>query len=215
MVFIAAKCHFSFNCHGTTQHRGNNHRSFNTSHPVSLLLVSLILHANILHGTLEVLWPADILLSILHFKCTYVDCLYNKFFTALKSWPVYGCDPLCLSICISINVYILVLFLWPRAPSSVPQMGAEPVTESWNGLCWKGQLAVTFCNDQGHLPRDQMAQVPIQPGPEGFQGCSRHSFSGEPFQVFHHPQNKIILLISILYLTSFILKPLPIDLSPS
>ncbi|KAK4818440.1 hypothetical protein QYF61_013127 [Mycteria americana] len=39
----------------------------------------------------------------------------------------------------------------------------------------------------GHLPLDQVAQSPIQPGLEHFQGWGIHSFSGQPVPVPHHP----------------------------
>jgi len=42
------------------------------------------------------------------------------------------------------------------------------------------------CHGQGHLPLDQVAQSPIQPGLEHCQGGDSHSFSGQPVPVPHH-----------------------------
>ncbi|KAK4821719.1 LOW QUALITY PROTEIN: hypothetical protein QYF61_000262 [Mycteria americana] len=40
---------------------------------------------------------------------------------------------------------------------------------------------------QGHLPIDQVAQSPIQPVLEHFQGWGIHNFSGQPVPASHHP----------------------------
>ncbi|KAK4822675.1 hypothetical protein QYF61_019042 [Mycteria americana] len=52
----------------------------------------------------------------------------------------------------------------------------------WFGL--EGTLKIIWfqapCHGQGHLPLDQVAQSPIQPGLEHFQGWDIHSFSGQP-----------------------------------
>ena len=47
------------------------------------------------------------------------------------------------------------------------------------------------CPGQGHLPLDQVAQSPIQPGLEHLQGWGIHNFSGQP--VPHHPLSKGLL----------------------
>ena len=50
------------------------------------------------------------------------------------------------------------------------------------------------CHGQGHLPLDQVAQSPIQPGLETPpQGGGIHSFSGQPLPVPHHPYRKEFL----------------------
>jgi len=45
----------------------------------------------------------------------------------------------------------------------------------------------------GHLPLDQVAQSPVQPGLEHCQGGGIHSFSGQPVPVPHHPQSEEFL----------------------
>ena len=49
------------------------------------------------------------------------------------------------------------------------------------------------CHGQGHIPLDQVAQSPIQPGLEHFQGGGSHSFSGQPVPVPHHPHGEEFL----------------------
>jgi len=60
----------------------------------------------------------------------------------------------------------------------------------WFGL--EGTLKIIEfqppCCGQGHLPLDRVAQIPIQPDLEHFQGGGIHSFSGQPVTVPHHPQ---------------------------
>jgi len=46
------------------------------------------------------------------------------------------------------------------------------------------------CHGQGHLPLEQVAQSPIQPGLEHCQGGGSHSFSGQQVPVPHHPVSK-------------------------
>ena len=64
----------------------------------------------------------------------------------------------------------------------------------WFGL--EGTLKITYfqplCHGQGHLPLDQVAQSPVQPGLEHFQGGGSHNFSGQPLS--HHPHSKEFLL---------------------
>ncbi|KAK4831029.1 LOW QUALITY PROTEIN: hypothetical protein QYF61_014917 [Mycteria americana] len=54
----------------------------------------------------------------------------------------------------------------------------------WNSLGWKGPLKVIYsnppCNEQGHLQLDQVAQSPIQPELECFQGWGIYHLSGQP-----------------------------------
>ncbi|KAK4807117.1 hypothetical protein QYF61_018458 [Mycteria americana] len=45
----------------------------------------------------------------------------------------------------------------------------------------------------GYLPLDQVAQSPVQPGLEHFQGGGIHSFCGQPVPVPHHPHGKKFL----------------------
>jgi len=68
----------------------------------------------------------------------------------------------------------------------------------------------TMLHGQGHLPLDQAAQSPIQPGLEHFQGGGIHSFSGQPVPVPQNPHRKNFFLISSLNLVSFHLKLLPL-----
>jgi len=79
---------------------------------------------------------------------------------------------------------------------------------------FRGHLAQPPCSEQGHLQLDQVAQSPVQPGLEHFQGGGSHNFSGEPVPVFHHPHGKkIFFVISSLNVPSFNLKPLLLVLS--
>jgi len=54
---------------------------------------------------------------------------------------------------------------------------------------FKGHLVQPLCNEQGHVQLDQVAQSPMQPDLEQFQGEGIRSFSGQP----HHPQSKEFL----------------------
>jgi len=58
---------------------------------------------------------------------------------------------------------------------------------------FKGHLAPIPCSEQGHLQPDQVAQSPIQPGLECFQGGDTYHFSGQPVLVSHHPPCKKFL----------------------
>jgi len=55
---------------------------------------------------------------------------------------------------------------------------------------FRGHLAQPPCREQGHLQLDQVAQSPIQPGLECFQGWGLQCLSGQPVLVFHHPRGK-------------------------
>jgi len=65
----------------------------------------------------------------------------------------------------------------------------------WFGL--EGTLKIIWfqppCHGHRHLPLDQVAQSPIQPGLEHSQGGSSHRFSGQPVTVPHHPHSKEFL----------------------
>ncbi|KAK4822001.1 hypothetical protein QYF61_006615, partial [Mycteria americana] len=52
---------------------------------------------------------------------------------------------------------------------------------------FKGHLVQPPCNEQGHLQLDQVAQSPVQPDLECFQGWGIYRLSGQPVPVFHHP----------------------------
>jgi len=62
----------------------------------------------------------------------------------------------------------------------------------WFGL--EGNLKITQfqppCHGQGQLPLAQVAQSPVQPGLEHFQGGGSHSFSGKPVPGPHQPHSK-------------------------
>ena len=49
------------------------------------------------------------------------------------------------------------------------------------------------CHGQGHLPLDQVAQSPIQPSLQQFQGGDSHSFFGQPVPGPHLPHSKKFL----------------------
>jgi len=49
----------------------------------------------------------------------------------------------------------------------------------WVGRDLRDHVVPTHCYGQGHLPLDQVAQSPIQPGLEHLQGGDVHNFSGK------------------------------------
>jgi len=57
---------------------------------------------------------------------------------------------------------------------------------------FRGHLAQTPCNEQGRLQLDQVAQSPVQPGLECFQGWGIYHLSGQPVPVFQHPCKKFL-----------------------
>jgi len=63
----------------------------------------------------------------------------------------------------------------------------------WVGRDLTDHLLQTPCHEQGHLPPDQGAQSPIQPGLEHCQGGGSHSFSGQPGPGPHQPQSEEFL----------------------
>jgi len=58
---------------------------------------------------------------------------------------------------------------------------------TWVGRDLKDHPVPTPCHGQEYHPLDQVAEGPIQPGLEHFQGWGIHSFSGQPVLVPHHP----------------------------
>ena len=58
---------------------------------------------------------------------------------------------------------------------------------------FRGHLAQPPCHEQRHLELDQVAQSPIQPDLECFQGWDIEHLSGQPVPVFHHPHGKKFL----------------------
>ena len=82
-------------------------------------------------------------------------------------------------------------------PSSSCRLLSSSSSSSWHG--------------QGHLPLDQVAQNPIQPCLEHFQGWGIHNFLGNLFQCLTTFTVNNFFLIS--NLPSFSLKPLPLVLS--
>ena len=61
----------------------------------------------------------------------------------------------------------------------------------------EGTLRITWlqppCYRQGHLPLDQVAYSPIQPGLECFQGGGIHKVTGQPVPVSHYTHSKEFL----------------------
>ena len=51
---------------------------------------------------------------------------------------------------------------------------------------FRGHLVQPLCSEQGHLQLDQVAQSPIQPDFDCFQGWGLPCVSGQPVPVFHH-----------------------------
>jgi len=62
----------------------------------------------------------------------------------------------------------------------------------WFGLqgILKNHLVQPPCNEQGHLPLDQIAQSIIQLDVEHFHGWGSYDFSEQPVPVSHHPHSK-------------------------
>jgi len=58
---------------------------------------------------------------------------------------------------------------------------------------FRGHLAQPPCSEQGYLQLHQVAQSPIQPGLEGFQGQGPCHPSGQHVPGFHHPRGKKFL----------------------
>jgi len=57
----------------------------------------------------------------------------------------------------------------------------------WVGMNLKDHLVPIPLSWAGHLPLDQVAQSPIQPGIEKFQEGVICTFSGQPIPVPHKP----------------------------
>lgn len=86
----------------------------------------------------------------------------------------------------------------------------------WSRLerTFKGHLVQPFCNEQGYLPLEQLAQNPIQPDHECFQGWSIHQLPGnEELPLFYHPHNEKFLITPSLNPSTFSLKPFLLVLS--
>ena len=68
------------------------------------------------------------------------------------------------------------------------------ITE-WFGLegTFRGHLVQLPHSEQGHLQPDQVAQSPVQPGLECFQGWGSDHLSGQLGPGFHHPHGKKFL----------------------
>jgi len=77
------------------------------------------------------------------------------------------------------------------------------------GGMFAGHLVQPLYHEQGHLQLDQVAQSPVQPDPQYFQGWGISHLSGQPKARFSPPQRKNFFLISSLNLPSFSLKPIP------
>jgi len=82
------------------------------------------------------------------------------------------------------------------------QQGQEPghrIIECF-GLegTFRGHPALLPCNEQGHLQLDRVAQSPVQPGFECFQGWGFHYLSGQSVLAFHHPHGKRFLPYGII-----------------
>ena len=84
---------------------------------------------------------------------------------------------------------------------------------------FRGHPVQPPCNVQGHLQLDQIAQSPIQPGLECFQGWGICHVSGQPVPVSHHLHcKKNFFLISNVNLPSFLFKiinPCPVATAPA
>ncbi|KAK4827689.1 hypothetical protein QYF61_020823 [Mycteria americana] len=82
----------------------------------------------------------------------------------------------------------------------------------WFGL--EGTLKIIFfqptCHGPGHLPLDQVAQSPIQPGLECFQRWGIHSFSGQPVPSLAITPHPITTCPCTKSLSSFLAGPLQV-----
>ena len=80
------------------------------------------------------------------------------------------------------------------APFTVQLLSYDRIIEcfGWEGT-FRGHLAQPPCNEKGHLQLDQVAQSPVQPGLECFQGWGLHYFSGQPVPVPHYPHGEEFL----------------------
>ena len=58
---------------------------------------------------------------------------------------------------------------------------------------FKDHLVQPPCSEQGHIPLDQVAQSPVQPDRECFQGGGIDHLSGQSVPVPHHPHGKKFL----------------------
>jgi len=58
---------------------------------------------------------------------------------------------------------------------------------------FRGHPAQPPCREQAHLQLDQVAESPVQPDPECFQGWGINHLSGQPVSGFHHPQGEEFL----------------------
>jgi len=98
-----------------------------------------------------------------------------------------------------------------RESSKAAQLGCHRIIECF-GLegTFRGHLAQPPCSEQGHLQLNQVAQSPVQPGLERFQGWAISHRSGQPVPGFHHPQCKKFLPYMQSKSTLFGLKPLPL-----
>jgi len=78
-----------------------------------------------------------------------------------------------------------------RLLSPVRGMSGAAAGESQSGWGWQRPLKAIESISlpwAGDLQRDQVAQSPIQPDLEHFQGWDIHHLSGQPVPGFHHPQ---------------------------
>jgi len=67
----------------------------------------------------------------------------------------------------------------------------------WLEGTFDSHLVQPPCNKQRHLQLDQVAQGPIQPDLECFQGWDIDHLSGQPAPVFHHSHCKKNLYMSL------------------
>jgi len=66
------------------------------------------------------------------------------------------------------------------SPCTPPASKSTPQITECSGLegTFRGHLVIPTCGKQGHLQPDQVAQSPVQPGLECFQGWGLHDLSG-------------------------------------
>lgn len=67
----------------------------------------------------------------------------------------------------------------------------DGITESWNGLAWKGPSRTSSSIILLTLPLEQLAPSSIDPGSEHFQGWGIRNFCGQPVPYCSHREDFI------------------------
>ncbi|KAK4813670.1 hypothetical protein QYF61_017637, partial [Mycteria americana] len=112
------------------------------------------------------------------------------------------------------------LNMYPPAQTHSEQSAADTNAQTVSGTATFEEVLVSLSEKSGqeHLPLDQVAQSPIQPGLKHFQGWGIHNFSGQPVPVPHHPHSEEFLPYILSKSTTLFqfkaITPCPITTSP-